>query len=387
MTAAALLVVLGAALLMEWGGMSMAMGAFVAGVLLSESAFRHQLEADIEPFRGILLGLFFMSVGMSLDLGVVVRDWCLIVGGTCVSMLVKSAGIYAVARGTSASPRDALDRAILMSQGGEFAFVLYSAAGASGLFDTRFNARMTAIVIVSMAMTPLGVLLARLLLPKEAPSFEGVDAAEHLEGTVLMVGFGRFGQVTSQSLLARGFDITIIDTDTDMIRSAATFGFKVYYGDGRRLDVLRASGAASARAVVVCIDDKAAATHIAELVRKVFPQAKLLVRAYDREHAVELVALGVDYLVRETFESALAFGEAALRELGVSADDAAEIASEVRRRDTERFELDITGGLRAGSHLMHGNAPKPTPFTTPQRESVALTPETALVTGGAKAAS
>ncbi|MBN8480824.1 MAG: cation:proton antiporter [Xanthomonadales bacterium] len=382
MTAAALLVVLGSALLMQVGGLSMAMGAFLAGVLLSESTFRHQLEADVEPFRGILLGLFFLAVGMSLDLAVVARDWPLIVGGVLALMAAKALCIYVVARLTRSSHAEAIDRAVLMAQGGEFAFVLFSAAATAGVIDATVNANLTAIVVLSMALTPLAMLGLRLLSSRQGPSMDGVESAHDLEGAVLIIGFGRFGQVASQSLLARGFDIAIIDTDTDMIRAAAEFGFKIYYGDGARLDVLHASGADRARLIAVCVDDRKAANRIVELVRHEFAQAKVLVRAFDREHAVELVGLGVDGLVRETFESAMAFGEAALRELGVDADDAAETSAEVRRRDTERFELDVAGGLAAGRHLLLGNAPKPTPFTTPTRRSRALSEETAKVTQG-----
>ncbi|HEY0232563.1 MAG TPA: monovalent cation:proton antiporter-2 (CPA2) family protein [Dokdonella sp.] len=380
MTAAALLVVLGAALLMQLGGLSMAMGAFVAGVLLSESTFRHQLEADIEPFRGILLGLFFVAVGMSLDLAVVAHHWRVIIVGVLVMMLVKGLCIYVVARLARSSHAEALDRAVLMAQGGEFAFVLFAAASAAHVVDAAFNADITAVVVLSMALTPLTVLLLRKLAPAERPSMVGIDHADGLSGSVLIIGFGRFGQVASQSLLARGFDVAIIDTDTDMIRSAAGFGFKVYYGDGSRTDVLHASGAGSARAIAVCIDDRVVASRIVDLVRREFSQAKLLVRAYDRRHAVELVAQGVDYHVRETFDSAVAFGEAALRALGVDADEAADIAQEVRRRDAERFVTDVTQGVRAGSQLLLGNQPKPLPLTKPQREAVALSAETAAVT-------
>ena len=374
MTAAALLVVLGAAVLMEMGGLSMAMGAFLAGVLLSESTFRHQIEADIEPFRGVLLGLFFVAVGMSLDLAVVRENWRLIALAVPAMMLAKGACIYLVARLLRSSRGDALDRATLMAQGGEFAFVLYSAAEAAGIIDGEVNDNLTAIVVLSMVLTPLVVLAARRFMPKAAPSLDGVEAVDGQSGSVLIIGFGRFGQVMSQSLLARDVDVTIIDTDIEMIRSAAEFGFKVYYGDGARLDVLHASGAGSARAIAVCIDDRAAADRVVELASHHFPQAKLLVRAYDREHSLRLVNAGVDYQIRETFESAVAFGEAALREIGVPEDEAAQVAGQVRRLDAERFELEIAGNdLRAGIPLIikntgTGNAPRPTPFTAPKRE-------------------
>lgn len=365
MTAAALLVVLGAALLMQVGGLSMAMGAFLAGVLLSESTFRHQLEADVEPFRGILLGLFFLSVGMSLDLIVVAANWPLIVGGVVALMIVKAACIYIVARLLKACHTEALDRAVLMAQGGEFAFVLFSAAASARLIDAEVGANLTAIVVLSMALTPIAIIALRRLAPKTALSLEGVDEPNGLGGSVLLIGFGRFGQVVCQSLLARGVEVSIIDTDVEMIQSAQTFGFKVYYGDGTRLDVLHASGADTAQLIAICIDDRAAATVTAQLIRHEFPQARLLARSFDREHALELVHAGVDLQVRETFESAMRFGEAALVELGVPENEAAEVVAEIRHRDAERFELELVGGVRAGVSLLYGNMQQ-TPLVTPK---------------------
>ena len=386
MTAAALLVVLGAALLMQLGGLSMAMGAFLAGVLLSESSFRHQIEADIEPFRGILLGLFFLGVGMALDLAVVAAHWTLIAAGVLALMAAKAGCIYVVARITRSGHREALERAVLMAQGGEFAFVLFSSAAASGLIDAEINANLTAIVVLSMALTPLFVLLTGpLTARRDDPALDGVDVVENQSGRVLIIGFGRFGQVMSQSLLARDVDVTIIDTDIEMIQSAAEFGFKVYYGDGTRLDVLHASGAHSARAIAVCIDDREAADRIVELATESFPQARLLVRAYDRAHALKLVNAGVDVQVRETFESAVLFGAAALRALDVPEDEADAIAAQVRRLDTERFDLEVASNdtraddnndTRAGIPLIIKNTgapgPKPTPLTRPRRESRVL---------------
>ena len=378
MTAAALLVVLGAALAMQWGGLSMAMGAFAAGVMLSESTFRHQLEADIEPFRGILLGLFFMGVGMSLDIPLVLADWPLILGGVVGYMALKGLGIYVVARATRAAHGEALQRTALMMQGGEFAFVLYSAAAAAGIVEASVNAVLTAAIIVSMALTPLAVLALRWVMPApEGPSMEGVEVADGLHGSVLIIGFGRFGQIASQSLLARGIDIAIIESDTDMIRAAAQFGFKVYYGDGTRLDVLHASGAGHAKAVLVCVDGKDAANRIVELVRHEFPLVPVLARAFDRQHAIELIRHGVVYQLRETFESALAFGSAALRELGLDDADIAEVAQDIRRRDAERLQLQLAGGPNGGIRLMHGQKWAPSPLTRPQREGRALNEEAA----------
>ena len=379
MTAAALLVVLGAALLMQLGGLSMAMGAFLAGVLLSESTFRHQLEADVEPFRGLLLGLFFLGVGMALDLSVVRDHWGLILGAVVAMMIAKGVCIYVVARVTRSSHHEALDRATLMAQGGEFAFVLYSTAAASGVIAAEHNANLTAIVVLSMALTPLVVLVARPWLRRQEEKGDDIDDAEGLSGSVLMIGFGRFGQVVSQSLLARGVDVTIIDTDVEMIRSASTFGFKIYYGDGTRLDVLRASGAENAQVIAVCINGREAANRIVELAKSEFSQAKLLVRSYDREHSLELINAGVDVQVRETFESAIRFGHLALCQLGVPKDESQEIVDEVRRRDAERVQLELAEGVMAGTRMLIGNVagPTPTPFTRPRQAAQPLTEETA----------
>ena len=367
MTAAALLVVLGSALLMDVGGLYMAMGAFLAGVLLSESTFRHQLEADVEPFRGILLGLFFLAVGMSLDLAVIWAEWQVILLAVAAFMVTKSIGIYVIARVFGTANRAAITRVALFAQGGEFAFVLYAAALAGGIFDARTNAIFSAVIILSMALTPLiGIALQR-LMPRAPADLDGIDKADGLEGNVLMIGFGRFAQVASQGLLARGFDVSIIENDVEMIRAASDFGFKVYYGDGTRLDTLHASGAKEAEAILVCVDDRAAADRIVELVKHEFPLAKIFVRAFDRGHALDLIAKGVDYQIRETFESAMRFGEAAMIELGVQAEDAQAISADVRRRDEARFELQIVGDIYSGSDLMRGNMPKPTPLTTPRR--------------------
>jgi glutathione-regulated potassium-efflux system protein KefB len=383
MTAAALLVVLGAALFMEWGGLSMAMGAFLAGVLLSESTFRHQLEADVEPFRGILLGLFFMSVGMSLNIPLVVADWQMIALGVVAYMLMQGIAVYGVARLFKADHREGLMRATHFAQGGEFAFVLYAAALAVGVIDARLASVMTAIVIFSMALTPLVVLLQRRLTPAAEISRDGVEDARDLEGRVLFIGFGRFAQVVSQSLLARGVDISLIETDVEMIQVAGTFGFKVYYGDGTRLDVLRASGAAQAEAILICVDKPETTDRIVALVKSEFPLAKVFARAFDRGHSMRLVQAGADYQIRELFESSLTFSGAVLRELGFSDIEIAETIEDVRDRDAERFELQLAGGIAAGRGLWRNNTttPKPEPFTKPRREGEALNEEAAEALG------
>ncbi len=371
MTAAALLVVLGAALLMQVSGLSMAMGAFLAGVLLSESTFRHQIEADIEPFRGILLGLFFLGVGMSLDLSVVKQNWQLIVSGVIAMMFAKSLMIYIVARITQSRHTEALDRALLMAQGGEFAFVLFSAALTAQVIDNTVKSNLTAIIVLSMVLTPiLGILFKRFTETKDSVSLDNVDIAEGLSGSILMIGFGRFGQVTSQLLLARGVDVTIIDNDIDMIQNAEKFGFKIYYGDGCRLDILHASGASAAEAIVICVDSKQTTNRIVELVTHEFPLAKVLVRSYDREHSLHLVKQKVDYMIRETFESAVKFGEVILEQLGVDEHEVRMISNEIRERDNERFETEIAADdVYAGVGLQYSHShPRPTaPLIRPKQ--------------------
>ncbi|NCT97770.1 MAG: potassium transporter [Comamonadaceae bacterium] len=356
MTAAALLVVLGAALLMQLGGLSMAMGAFLAGVLLSESTFRHQLEADIEPFRGLLLGLFFLGVGMSLDLSAVARHWALILAGVLSLMVVKALCIYVVARLTHSPHADALDRAVLMAQGGEFAFVLFAAALAGRVIDPVVNANMTAIVVLSMALTPLAVLALQRWAPRAGPSTEGAPVPDHEAGAVLIIGFGRVGQIASQNLLLLGAEITIIDADPQLAREAEHFGFKVYYGDGTRLDILHAAGADDAKVILVCVDEASAATLIVEQCKHAFPQARVVARSFDRGHAAELVKAGADVQVRETFESAMVMGREALLALGTEPMAVDAIVADMRRRDAERFQLELDGGgLIAGRPMILGN--------------------------------
>ncbi len=261
-----------------------------------------------------------------------------------------------------------------MAQGGEFAFVLYGAATAVGIIDGQANAILTAIIIVSMILTPFAIAILRAFTPKDEQTLEGVEIADGLNGSVLIIGFGRFGQIVSQPLLLRGVDVSIIDNDVEMIQAAADFGFKVYYGDGTRPDILHAAGAGRARAVLICVDKAEAAVRIAENIKADFPLVPVLARAYDRGAALGLINVGVDYQIRETFESALLFGGATLEKLGVEQAEVAGIIEDVRRRDAERLELQISGGLQAGRRLMKGNIPEPTPtpLTPPKRPGQAM---------------
>jgi glutathione-regulated potassium-efflux system protein KefB len=232
-------------------------------------------------------------------------------------------------------------------------------------------------------LTPLVTMAVERLTPPERQSLEGVEEAADLHGQVLFVGFGRFAQVVSQPLLAKGIDVSIIETDVEMIRAAGNFGFKVYYGDGTRLDVLRASGAATAEAILVCVEKPEVADRVVELAKAEFPQAKLFVRAYDRGHALRLINAGVDYQLRETLESALVFGRRVLIDMGVDEAEADEVILDVRRRDEQRLEMQIAGGLRAGLSLMRGNiaTTQPAPLVVPRKEGRALNEEAAEAIG------
>jgi glutathione-regulated potassium-efflux system protein KefB len=329
----------------------------------------------------VLLGLFFLAVGMSLDLKVVAESWQMIAVYVVAYMAMKGIGIYLVARLLKATHRDALDRAALMAQGGEFAFVLYSSAAAVGLIDASANAILTAIIIISMVLTPLVIIVLRRLAPRGEQSLDDVDVADGLSGSVLIIGFGRFGQIVSQPLLLRGIDVSTIDNDVEMIQAASNFGFKVYYGDGTRLDILHAAGAGSARAVLVCVDKGDVAVRITELVKSEFPHALVLSRAYDRGTSLQLVRAGADYQLRETFESALVFGGSALEALGVDPEDVAETVEDVRRRDNARFDLQLAGNIQDGRLYFKGNmsTPVPAPVAQPRSPGRALNEETAGV--------
>lgn len=352
LTAGALLVVLGSALLMEAAGLSMAMGAFVAGVMLSGSSYRHQIESDIEPFRGLLMGLFFLAVGMSLDLSIVAAEWPLLLSILVVFMAAKGGVIYAVARLFRSANQAALRRTTMFLQGGEFAFVLYAAAASGGVIDARENALFATVVILSMGLTPLLMLATDRLLRTET-SMDGIDPARDLKGRILLIGFGRFGQMASQAPLSRGIELAVIDTNPDRIREADQYGFKVFFGDGSRLDTLRHSGAGEADAIMICVDDPKAALRIVELAQHEFPQAKLLVRSRDRGNARVLIQAGVDYQIRETVESAYRMGAESLRALGFTHLDVEEAVDDIRRRDQARLAAQAQGGDMSGRETLH----------------------------------
>lgn len=361
LSAGALLVVLGSSLLMELVGLSMAMGAFIAGVLLSGSSYRHQIETDIEPFKGLLMGLFFLAVGMSLNLATVAAEWQLLLAMLVAYVLVKAVAIYVIARAFGGTNRTALHRTAMFAQGGEFAFVLYTAALAGGVIDARENALFSTVVILSMAITPLILIAADRLLREGSASLDGVEPAQGLRGQVLVIGFGRFGQIALQVLLARGAQVSVIENNPDRIREAERFGFKVYYGDGTRLDILHASGAGEAQVILICVDDRRAVNMIVELAQHEFPNAKVLARSYDRGHSMELIRAGVDFEIRETVESALLMGAEGLRGLGCAEALITEALEDTRQRDNQRLIEQVQGNIMSGRDKML-TAPVPEPL-------------------------
>lgn len=379
MTAAALLVVLGAALMMEWGGLSMAMGAFVAGVMLSESSFRHQIEADIEPFRGLLLGLFFMGVGMSLDLKLVLNDYQRLLTVVAIYVLGKALAIYLVGLITGVGRKEALSRMLIMMHGGEFAFVLFANAAGAKVIDEQTQALFTAAIIISMLLSPLWLLLKRFMSRQssEAPNLEGVDLmGGEVGGRVLVLGFGRFNQIVCQTLLARGIEVYVIDNNVERIRNAARFGFKVYYGDGSRLDILQSLGLDSVNCVVIGIGNADVTARIAEDLRHHHPHLKILARTHDRLSAIRLIKAQVDYPIRETLESAFALSRQALIYLGADENEADELVRHIRHLDEERLQEEVLSGLSPELVRRYWYN---SPLVKPQQEGEALNKRTETV--------
>ncbi|MBV2184968.1 MAG: monovalent cation:proton antiporter-2 (CPA2) family protein, partial [Rhizobium sp.] len=366
MIAAALFVVMGSAMLMQAAGLSMAMGAFLSGVMLAESSYRHELEADIEPFRGLLLALFFMAVGLSMQLDVIWANLVVVLIAVPALMAIKAAILYGLCRATGSGHDDAIRIALLLPQGGEFGFVLFTTATVGGLISASTSSLLIAIITLSMALMPFGSLISRRLIADD----EREEIEEDFEGAgsdVLIVGFSRFAQISAQILLASGRDVTIIDDSADRIRQAAAFGFRIYFGDGTRLDVLRAAGIERAKIVAVCTQKREITDRIVDMIRAEYPETRLFVRAYDRVHSISLRKRDVEYELRETLESGLLFGRRAIEALGVSEDEAEAIAEDIRRRDEERLKIQVADGLQAGRHMLHNRPVRPEPLVKPKR--------------------
>jgi glutathione-regulated potassium-efflux system ancillary protein KefC len=339
-TAASLLLVVAAAALMHAAGLSMALGAFLAGVLLAESEYRRELETDLEPFKGLLLGLFFIAVGMSLDFAVVLAQpgrVALIVLGF---LAVKTAVMVAIGR---LMPVPAAERplfVILMAQGGEFGFVVFQAAQGAGLFDAATASLLVATVALSMLLTPLALVAAdRWLVPRlaarGAPPLDEIDQPQRQP--VIIAGFGRYGQIVGRLLLANGIEPTVLDHDSDAVEGVRKFGLKVFYGDATRLDLLRMAGAAEARVLVIALDDVAQSLALVELAQAHFPQLTLIARARNVQHWYQLQQRGVRHIERETFDAALMSGRSTLEALGFERHQARNLALRFRRHNLEQL--------------------------------------------------
>lgn len=341
-TASALLIVVAVASLMQTVGLSPALGAFLAGVVLAESEFRRELETDIEPFRGLLLGLFFMTVGAGVDLPLVARQPLSLAGLVLGLMVLKFLVMYGIARLFGAPKRGALAVATALAQGGEFAFVLLTFTVGAGVIGAELAALLTAAIAVSMALTPVAMILyervAALMdatIPDATPDTGDFDEGEP---DIIIAGFGRFGQVTGRLLAANGFKSTVLDSDIEQIELLQRFGRRVHYGDATRLDLLRQAGADRARMLIVALDDREKTVELVETARKAFPNLTILARAWDRRHAYDLLSNGADAVERETFEAALALGSTALQKLGFRAHRAHRAAAFFRRHDRRMFE-------------------------------------------------
>ncbi|MBB5519371.1 monovalent cation:proton antiporter-2 (CPA2) family protein [Amphiplicatus metriothermophilus] len=351
--ATALFIVAATALAVGWAGLSMALGAFLAGALLADSAYRHQIEVDIEPFRGLLLGLFFISIGMRLDLTLILDAWGVVLGGALGLVLIKMAILYALARLFGARRQDAFMTGAVLSQGGEFAFVTLALGTEAALFSNVEATLMSAIVTVSMVATPFLLLLVRGLSKKKESRGEPLDEAQQRSGHILVVGFGRMGQIISQVLGNSGFDVIAIDRNPSHIHNAQRYGFKVYYGDGARLDTLITAGALDAKAVILCMDDPASVNHAVAALRERAPALPIFAVAHDRMHEIALRPLGPDFIVRETLESSLLLARNVLERLGFDERLIDDVVQEFRKRDRERLLAQMDYGPEAGKDVMH----------------------------------
>ena len=336
-TAATLLVVIGTALLFESAGLSMALGAFIAGVLLADSEYRHELEADIEPFKGLLLGLFLIAVGMSANLGLLVESPLLVIGLTVAFIALKATLVWAAARSARHSQATAWRLGIALAGGGEFAFVIFALATRNGLLEARTADLLILIVTASMALSPLLMALTdRIARHYAPPAPEPVfDRIEPQEPRVLIAGFGRVGQIVGRVLRARRIPFTALEVSPAQVDFVRRFGNKLYYGDASRLEMLRSAGAEHADVLVLAIDDVEASVRTAELVQRHFPKLRIIGRARNRQHTFRLMAAGVKEIRRETLASSLEMAELTLVALGTARTTAAAQVRQFRSHDDE----------------------------------------------------
>lgn len=340
-TAFALLVVIGTALLMELAGLSMSLGAFLAGVLLADSEYRHELEADIDPFKGLLLGLFFIAVGMSLNLAVVIEE-PLAIGMLVVALLlVKAAVLLGLGLWSGLSLASSRKLAAVLPQGGEFAFVIFTVALGAGLLDQSLKDLLTVVVTLSMVLTPALVLLNRTLEARASEPVEPrYDVPEVEDSQVIIAGFGRVGQIVARILRARRIPFTALDKSSDQVDFVARYGNKIYYGDASRLELLRAARVDRAEIFVLAIDDVADSLRTAEMVRRHFPKLKIYARAHNRKHAYQLMDLGVAMIRRETFLSSVDLARQILIGLGLPSAAAERAARRFQEHDERRLWAD-----------------------------------------------
>jgi glutathione-regulated potassium-efflux system ancillary protein KefC len=356
-TAFALLLVVGISQLMATAGVSMALGAFLAGVLLAGSEYRHALETDIEPFKGLLMGLFFIAVGMSIDFGLLARQ-PLIVAAVVLGFLVLKGGVLAALAGRLEVPQQQRWLfAGLLGQGGEFAFVVFGVARQARLLPGDWDALLTLAVALSMAATPLVLLVHdKLVARRAAKSARAPDHIDAADAPVLIAGFGRFGQIVGRLLFASGMRATVLDHDPDHVEMLRKFGFRVFYGDATRVDLLHAAGAAKARLLVNAIDDVADNLALIDQVREHFSGLPIVSRARNLTHLYELRRRGVAHPERETFEAALVAGRRALEALGVAPYEARESADRFRRHNLDAIEAALPGWEDETSRLSAARA-------------------------------
>lgn len=336
LTASALLTVVGVALLMELAGLSAGLGAFLAGVLLADSEYRHALEAEIAPFESLLLGIFFVAVGMSLDLGLVVAQPLVIIGLTLALLTLKFAVLFGLGRINRLGTRQSLLLAAAIPQGGEFAFVIFSQASSRHVLPPELADLLIVVVTLSMAATPLLMTLAA-PAAKPAASTRDYDAPREEEPPVIIAGFGRFGQIIARVLRAKGIRFTALDKSADQVDFVRRYGNKIYFGDASRLDLLRSAGAGRAKAFVLAIDDVEDSVKTAALVRRHFPQLKIYARARDRQHAHRLIDIGVDVVRREMFLASLDMTRELLEGLGLPPKQARQVIETFARHDRQRL--------------------------------------------------
>jgi len=333
--------VVGIASLMQAVGLSMALGAFLGGVLLAESEYRHELETDIAPFKGLLLGLFFMAVGMAMDFHALRADWALVLGLLGGFLLIKGAVLWALARAVKVPTAERPLFTLLLAQGGEFAFVVFQQAEGAQIIDARLSSVLVGTVALSMLVTPLLlVLIDKLVLPRlaaqRATPANTLDEAE--DAPIIIAGFGRYGQVIGRLLYANGLRATVLDHDAEQIDLLRKFGFRVHYGDATRLDLLRQAGAATARVLVVAIDDVEQSLKLVDIAREAFPTLQIVARARNVQHQYALRDRGVTLIERETLDSALMSGRSVLELLGWHPHHARQMAARFRRHSVAQLE-------------------------------------------------